>query len=155
MKTLLISTLTTIAFVAIAAAGELVNIDKAGLALQGFDPVAYFSLKKPTPGNPQFTASFKGARYQFANAEHKALFEKNPAKYEPQFGGYCGYAASIDTISPISPDFWQVLDGRLVLQHNQKAWGLWTKDVPGNLKKADANWPHLKDRKLSWLDKLF
>ena len=48
-----------------------------------------------------------------------------------------------------------MLDGRLVLQHNQKAWGLWTKDVPGNLKKADANWPHLTERKLSWIDRLF
>jgi hypothetical protein len=48
-----------------------------------------------------------------------------------------------------------VLDSRLVLQHNQKAWNLWTKDVPGNLKKADTNWPHLKERKLSWIDKLF
>lgn len=147
MKTLLTTALSTLALTVMSAAGELVSIDKKGLALQGYDPVAYFTVKKPTKGSPQFTATYKGARYQFANAEHKAEFEKSPARYEPQFGGYCGYAASINKISPISPEYWQVLDGRLVLQHNQKAWDLWTRDVPGNLKKADANWPQLKNRK--------
>ncbi len=121
----------------------LVNRDKDGLALQGYDPVAYFTDGKPVKGDARFRSAWNGAVYRFASADHKALFDAEPAKYEPQFGGYCGYAASINRVSPVNVEHWQVLDGRLVLQHNQKAWDLWNKDVADNLDKADANWPDL------------
>lgn len=124
----------------------LVNRDSGGVALQGYDPVAYFTDGKPVMGSPSYRTRYRGAWYQFASPEHKAMFDAAPARYEPAFGGYCGYAASINRLSPISPEFWQVLDGRLVLQHNRKAWDLWNKDVPGNLQKADTNWPGLVDR---------
>lgn len=121
----------------------LVNVDQAGLALQGYDPVAYFTDKKPVKGSARFSSTYRGATYQFASADHKAMFDAEPNKYEPQFGGFCAYAASIDKISPISVEYWEVVDGRLLLQHNQKAWDLWHKDASGNLLKADSNWPHL------------
>lgn len=124
----------------------LVNKNKDGLALEGYDAVAYFTDGKPVRGNARYEARYKGAIYRFASAEHRAMFEAEPAKYEPQYGGYCGYAASINRLSPVSPELFQVLEGRLVLQHNQKAWDLWNKDVAGNLVKADANWPGLVDR---------
>jgi YHS domain-containing protein len=124
----------------------LVNRDKDGLAIQGYDPVAYFTDNRPVKGDAKYRSPHEGATYQFASADHKKMFDAAPAKYAPQFGGYCGYAASINKVSPISPEFFQVLDGRLVLQHNQRAWDLWNKDVPGNLKKADANWPGLAAR---------
>ena len=136
-----------------SAAGEpitsrvLVNVDENGLALQGYDPVAYFMQGRPVQGDSGNRLAFKGAIYQFANAEHKRLFEADPSKYEPQFGGFCGYAASINKVSPVSVDYWEIIDGRLVLQHNQKAWDLWHKDVSGNLDKADYNWPDLVE---SW-----
>jgi YHS domain-containing protein len=85
----------------LVSAAEVVNIDKNGLALQGYDPVAYFTDGKPVKGSPEFTAIHKGSTYQFASTEHKQLFEKSPAKYEPQFGGFCGYAASINKLAPI------------------------------------------------------
>jgi YHS domain-containing protein len=121
----------------------LVNRDANGLALQGYDPVAYFTDRKPVKGSPEFKLLHRGALYHFASAEHRDAFQREPARYEPAFGGYCGYAASINRLSPISPEFWEILDGRLVLQHNQKAWDAWHEDVPGNLAKADANWPGL------------
>ncbi|NUM54118.1 MAG: heme-binding protein [Candidatus Hydrogenedentes bacterium] len=121
----------------------LVSRDKSGVALQGYDPVAYFTDQKPAKGNPKWKSEHKHATYYFASAEHKDLFDAAPGKYEPQFGGYCGYAASINRISPINPNFWQVLDGRLVLQHNQKALDKWNEDLNGNLAKADTNWPGL------------
>lgn len=127
-------------------AKDALNVDEKGLALQGYDPVAYFTENKPVKGSTEFTAAYKGATYHFASAEHKAAFEKDPAKYEPQFGGFCGYAASINKLAPIQPEFFQVLHGRLVLQHNEKAWTLWHEDVEGNLKKADANWPTLSQQ---------
>lgn len=147
MKKLILTSFTAFALTALASAGELINVDKHGLALQGYDPVGYFTEGRPVEGNPSFSATYKGALYHFASAKNRDAFRKNPAKYEPQFGGYCGYAASINTISPITPHYWQILNGRLVLQHNQKAWNLWTKDVKGNLAKADGNWPRLKNRK--------
>jgi hypothetical protein len=75
------------------------------------------------------------------------LFEKSPAKYEPQFGGFCGYAASIDKLAPVEAEYFEVLHDRLILQHNKKAWDLWDKDIEGNLKKADATWPTLSQHK--------
>ena len=147
MKTFFLYLGALIAFAVLASAADIVNIDKNGFALQGYDPVAYFTDGKPVKGSPQFTASYKGATYQFASAEHKQLFEKSPAKYEPQFGGFCGYAASIDKLAPVEVEYFQVLHDRLILQHNKKAWELWHKDVEDNLKKADANWPTLSQQK--------
>lgn len=124
----------------------LVNVDRQGLALQGYDPVAYFADQRPVKGDPKFTSVLDGATYRFASAEHKRLFDGDPRRYEPAFGGYCGYAASINRLSPISPEWFQVLDGRLVLQHNRKAWDRWNEGLPGNLVKADGNWPGLVAR---------
>ncbi len=131
-----------------AAAGQkvLADVDSSGLAIQGYDPVAYFTQGKAVKGDPRFRSTWHGAVYQFASADDKAMFDTTPARYEPQFGGYCAYAASIDTVSPIDPDFWEIVDGRLILQHNQRAWDAWHKDAAGNLVKADKNWPGLVDR---------
>jgi len=136
-----------------SAAGEpvrgrfLVNVDDRGVALEGgHDPVAFFTEHRPVMGDPRYQSAYRGAIYYFASPENKATFEKNPAMYEPQFGGFCGYAASINKVSPISVQFFEIIDGRLVLQHNQKAWDLWHQDVAANLKKADRNWPGLVER---------
>lgn len=124
----------------------LVNRDRNGLAIQGYDPVAYFTEGRPTMGSPRITARHMGATYQFATTEHRDLFESAPEKYAPQYGGYCGYAASVNRLSPIDPAYWQVLDGRLVLQHNQRAYDLFNRDLAGNIAMADANWPGLTER---------
>ncbi len=147
MKTLLLYIAALIGYATLAPASDVINIDKNGLALQGYDPVAYFTDGKPVKGLPEFTAADKGATYQFASAEHRDMFNQSPAKYEPQFGGFCGYAASINKLAPVEVQYFQVLHDRLVLQHNEKAWKLWHQDVEGNLKKADANWPALSQQK--------
>ncbi len=147
MKTFLLYLAGLVAFAVLAPGAEVINMDKSGLALQGYDPVAYFTDGKPVKGSPEFTASYKGATYKFASAEHKRQFESSPAKYEPQFGGFCGYAASINKLAPIEVQYFQVLHDRLILQHNEKAWKLWHQDVEGNLKKADTNWPTLSQQK--------
>jgi YHS domain-containing protein len=126
-----------------AADRVLVNRDRNGLALQGYDPVAYFTRGMPTKGSEALTARHDGATYRFATAENRAAFLAEPDRYAPAYGGYCGYAASINRLSPIDPEFWQIVDGRLVLQHNKKASDLWNKDVADSTVKADANWPGL------------
>lgn len=150
--------LSVIAFVVLALASavlagpasqparRLVNVDRSGLALQGYDPVAYFTRGQPVKGSKEFTATYNGGRYQFTSAGHKEMFERDPAKYEPQFGGYCAYAASINKLAEIGPEYWQIIDGRLILQHNRKAERLWKQDETGNLKKADNNWPGLVEK---------
>jgi YHS domain-containing protein len=124
----------------------LLNLDRNGVAIQGYDPVAYFTDGKPVKGDPTIRSEHRGAIYWFASADHQAMFDEMPDKYAPQYGGWCAYAASIDRLSPIDPEHWQIVDGRLILNHNAKAERLWNEDVPGNLVKADQNWPGLVDR---------
>jgi len=121
----------------------LVLKTRDGLAIQGYDPVAYFTDNKPTKGNPKFQSEYEGAKYFFVSAEHKMLFDGKPASYAPAYGGYCGYAASIDRLSPVSPEWFQIVDGKLILQHNKKAFDLFNKDLKGNIIKGDENWPGL------------
>jgi len=147
MKKLSLTTIVLFVAAHLAHAGEAINVDQQGLALQGYDPVGYFTDSKPIKGNPKFTATYKGGTYHFASAAHMKTFAADPAKYAPQFGGFCGYAASINKLAPIEVEYFQVLQGRLILQHNEKAWKLWHQDVEGNLKKADANWPTLSQQK--------
>jgi YHS domain-containing protein len=117
--------------------------NKEGAAILGYDAVAYFTENKAVKGNPRRQSEYEGARYYFASANHKALFDANPSKYAPAYGGYCGYAASIDRLSPIRPEWFQIIDGKLILQHNRKAYDLFNKDLQGNVSKADKNWPGL------------
>ena len=124
----------------------LVLKSRDGLAIQGYDPVAYFTDNKPAKGDRKFLSEYEGAKYLFASMEHKALFDDDPAKYAPAYGGYCGYAASIDRLSPISPDWFQIIDGKLILQHNKKAFDKFNADLKSNIVKADENWPGLVAR---------
>jgi len=124
----------------------LVLKNRDGIAVQGYDTVAYFTDNKAIKGSPRLQSEYDGAKYFFATAEHKALFDANPAKYAPAYGGYCGYAASIDRLSPISPEWFQLIDGKLILQHNKKAYDKFNADLKGNVMKADENWPGLLAR---------
>ncbi|MEP6937256.1 MAG: YHS domain-containing (seleno)protein [Chthoniobacterales bacterium] len=119
------------------------NIAKDGLALQGYDPVAFFTDGKPVLGKEEFHGSYHDATYRFASAEHQALFEKNPAKYEPQFGGYCAYGVSKGHLSPVKIDAFQIVNGRLLMQYDSEVKNAFNKDQHGNLDTADKNWPTL------------
>jgi YHS domain-containing protein len=152
MKMTLLNLIASLAISGAALADQtpdhkvLVLKNKAGAAILGYDPVAYFTDNKPAKGSPKFKSNYEGADYYFASAEHKALFDANPAKYAPAYGGYCGYAVSIDRLSPISPEWFQILDGRLVLQHNKKAFDKFNAELKDNVVKADQNWPGLVAR---------
>lgn len=121
--------------------GFLNNTDANGVALQGYDPVAYFTDNKATKGDPAHEARFNGATYWFASEEHASLFKDNSAKYAPQYGGFCGYAMSLNKLRPVDPTIFQLVNGRLILQHTQDAYVQFNKDVPGNTGKADGYWP--------------
>ena len=131
----------------LAQTKSLLNLDKKGLALQGYDPVAFFTQNKPVMGQPEFKSTDHGATYYFASAENKALFDKEPAKYEPAFGGFCAYGVSRNKLVEIDPAAFQVVDGRLLLQYSKSVRNDFNKDTNGNLAKADGNWPGLVERK--------
>jgi YHS domain-containing protein len=120
---------------------QLLNLNKDGVILDGYDPVAFFTDAKPIMGSASYQSKVDGATYWFASAEHKALFDKEPAKYEPQFGAFCAYAVSQGRTAPIDVNTFSIVNGRLVVQHNARAVKLWNEDVQGNLKKADKYWP--------------
>jgi len=138
---LLVASLAFAAFT--ANAQTLVNTDKNGLGLEGHDPVAYFTRGAPAKGDPQFTATRKGVTYHFTSVANKALFESDPERYAPQFGGFCAWAVSQGYTASIDPEAFQIVDGRLLLQYSLGIRTKFSKDTAGNLAKADANWPKI------------
>src|ERR1700690_4350384 len=125
---------------------EPVNKTSDGVATKGYDPVAYFTDKRPVKGNKEFEYVWMGAKWHFSGTEHKDLFIKNPEKYAPKYGGYCAYAVSRGSIADIDPEAWSVVDGKLYLNLSKKIRDKWSKDIPGNIKKADENWPNILKR---------
>jgi YHS domain-containing protein len=125
----------------------LLNLDKAGVAIQGYDPVAFFTDNKPVKGDQKFLVKRDGAIYFFASKEHKELFTKDPAKYEPVFGGYCAYGVSRNKLVEIDVDAFQIVDGKLLLQYSKGVRDDFNADQTGNLAKANANWPALVAKK--------
>jgi YHS domain-containing protein len=116
------------------------NLTFQGIAIQGYDPVAYFTDNKAVPGNPEITASYDGATYQFASGENKAAFEANPGKYAPQYGGYCAYGASQGYNASIEPEQFTIADGKLYLNYNADVRKRWNQDRGSYISKADAYW---------------
>lgn len=123
-----------------------INIDSKGIALRGYDPVAYFTLAKPTPGDAKFAAKHDGATYHFASAANRDAFAKDPAKYAPAFGGYCAMGAVFEKKLDGDPNLWRIVDGKLYLNVGAPAQKRWLEDTKGNISKAASNWPKIKDK---------
>jgi len=120
------------------------NFSKSGLAIEGHDPVAYFSERKAVEGNKAFSASDAGVTYYFSSAQNRDLFKADPDRYKPQYGGWCAYAmgASGEKVE-IDPGTFKVLNGKLYLFYNKyfnNTLKTWNKDEPNLKKKADSNW---------------
>jgi len=112
-----------------------------GLAVKGYDPVAYFTTGKPTPGLAQFSTTYKGATYRFTSAENRDRFIATPEKFVPQYGGYCAYAISLNKIADIDPEEWAIIKDKLYLNNGFLAQTLWSLDKSGNIARGDQNWP--------------
>lgn len=113
------------------------------VALQGYDAVGYFEGKPPQKGEFMHGVHWNGATWLFASEEHAKLFKQNPAKYAPQFDGYCSLAASRGYKAPGDALTGVVVNDKLYLNFNDQAKKLWSEDVPGNIKKGEENWPKL------------
>ena len=120
-----------------------------GVAVQGYDLVGYFADHKPVKGNGDHVVVHDGLNYLFASDEHKKMFEANPDKYLPQYGGWCAFGTAVGKKIPSDPLAWTIVDGKLYLNLNDRVQKIWSKDIPGYIKKADANWPKIKDKNSS------
>lgn len=125
----------------------LVNVDPSGLALQGYDAVGFVTERQPLLGIAAFTSTHEGATYRFATAEHKAAFDRDPARYAPAYGGYCAYGVAKNVLAPVEISTWQIVDGRLILNKNAAIRKAFDADVPGHLRDAEKNWPRLVEKK--------
>lgn len=115
--------------------------DDRGLAIRGADPVAYFTQGGPVAGSAEFAYTWNNATWQFASAENRDLFAANPEQYAPQYGGFCAWAVSQGYTASTDPNAWRIVDGKLYLNYNQGVQRRWERDIPGNINKANANWP--------------
>jgi hypothetical protein len=114
-----------------------------GWGLDGYDPVAYFTDQKPVLGDPKYAYEAQGVRWKFASLEHRQMFAGDPGRYEPQFGGYCAFAVSLNTTAHGDPKQWAIVDDKLYVNANAIAAHLWSLDRSGNINKADNNWPQI------------
>ena len=124
-------------------ADEPVNKTLLGNAIEGYDVVAYFTQGKPVKGSGDHEVEWNGATWRFASAAHRNLFAKDPAKYAPQYGGFCAFGVSRGYAVGIDPDAWKIVDGKLYLNYDTDVQAEWVKDIPGYIAKADANWPKI------------
>ena len=123
-----------------------VNVDKQSVSLRGHDPVAYFSGGAPTKGDKKFSATWQGATYHFASEKNRDTFKADPAKFAPQYGGFCAMGVALGKKLDGDPEVWKVVDGKLYLNVNRDVSVKWNEDIPGNLKKAEANWSSIKGK---------
>ncbi len=115
------------------------------IAVQGYDPVAYFKTGAPAKGSADFTATYMGATFQFASAANRDAFKADPAAFAPQYGGYCAWAVSEGYHAKGDARNWKIVDGKLYLNYNSSIQRKWEKDVPGFITKANAQWPVINE----------
>ena len=128
----------------IAITKDLVNVAGASeVALNGYDPVAFFTDAKPVNGDFKITTTHRGATYYFANKEHKRLFSADPDKYAPQNGGFCSFGVSVGALFPVDINTWQVYNDKLYLNLNPDILQMFKKDMDKSIAKAAKNWPGL------------
>lgn len=127
------------------AAGKVdaINVNRKSVAIHGYDPVAYFEQRAALKGSRNFESDRMGAAWQFATAENKALFESDPERYAPQYGGYCAWAVSNGYTADVDPKAWTVRDGKLYLNCSKGIRRKWLGEVRERIAAADRNWPKL------------
>jgi hypothetical protein len=120
-----------------------INKESNGVAIKGYDPVAYFTESKPEKGSPKFTHQWMNATWWFANAQDRDEFARNPQKYAPQYGGYCAYGVSQGHTVSIDPEAWGIVEGKLYLNYSKDVKKKWSMAIPKHIDEADRYWPGL------------
>ena len=139
----LIAAATLVAAPIAAQAEDAVYQSFFGTAIDGTDPVAYFTEGKPVEGSSEFKHEWNDATFHFSTAENRDLFAANPEKYAPQYGGYCAWAVSQGYTASTDPEAWKIVDGKLYLNYSKSVQQTWEQDIPGHIASGDANWPNV------------
>jgi YHS domain-containing protein len=119
----------------------------AGVALGGYDAVAYFSTNHPVEGNAAFTHRYKGVEWRFSSAANRDAFKADPARYAPQYGGYCAWAVAHGGTAKGDPQAWKIVNGKLYLNYDSEIQKRWEQDIPANIAKSETNWPKISIRR--------
>ena len=120
---------------------EIFSSFLSSTAIRGYDPVAYFTESKPVKGNKSYRVKWKGATWQFASQANLNRFKANPARYAPQYGGYCAWAVSHGYTASTQPDAWSIENGKLYLNYNRSVREKWLQNPRRHIRQGDANWP--------------
>lgn len=112
-----------------------------GVALAGYDTVAYFTVGKAIRGRPEFAVMWRGAIWRFTSGRNLQAFEANPWAYAPQFGGYCAYGMARGHATGTDPLAWHIVDDRLYLIHTPDLLSIWMRAPEDFIHRANANWP--------------
>jgi YHS domain-containing protein len=142
---MLLAALSALGLALPAAAGGVVNASAlTGTAIEGYDPVAYFTAGRPVEGASEFSHDWMDATWYFVSVENRDRFAAEPEKYAPQYGGYCAWAVAHGYTAEIDPEAWKIVEGKLYLNYSKDVQADWAADIPGNIAKGDANWPTIR-----------
>lgn len=134
-----------IGFSAFVSAGPDTETDKNGIILAGHDAVAYFTEGRPVEGSAEFTATYNDATYRFSSANNRDIFIANPAKYAPQYGGFCAYGMTFGKKFEIDGKAFEIVDGKLYVNKNLSVYKAWKKDIPTHISQANEQWPTVEN----------
>jgi YHS domain-containing protein len=136
------------------AANIEVNANGNDLAIKGYDTVSYFTNGAPTKGSTEFTSAYNGAIYQFSTAENRDLFKADPAKYAPQYGGFCAMGVALNQKFDTDPTAWHIRGDKLYLNLNKDVQKKWVTDIPGYIETAQGNWTDIKGLTKDQIEKI-
>jgi len=136
-------TVALLSISSITYAGHDTETDTNGVILAGHDVIGYFTEGKPVLGSAKYTAVHNNAIYRFKSAANRDLFNKNPEKYAPMYGGFCAYGMTFGKKFEIDGKAFEVVNGKLYVNKNQSVYEAWKKDVPTHITEADEQWPNV------------
>jgi len=146
-STLLMAVLLVLVSGRAAAGDKPLATDADHVAIQGYDPVAYFTDGKAIKGSSRYAYSWDDARWQFASPAHRQMFAADPDRYAPQFGGFCAGALANGVLVPANPQTWAIVDGKLyMLAGPPNGIRAWQANAAANIERANKNWPDAEAR---------
>jgi YHS domain-containing protein len=118
-----------------------------GVAIMGYDPVAYFTEGRAMKGSEKFSHEWLGTPWYFANAKHREMFISEPIKYAPQYGGYCAGEVALGSVTVnTDPEAFKIINGKLYLIYDKGSAEFFATHAAEAVPKADDNWPQVAAR---------
>lgn len=142
MQKIMLATLASAALLIARGPVDPVNHSK-GVAVKGYDVLAYFEDSRAVKGSPQFRYEWMGAEWQFVSRDRRDRFASAPEKYAPQYGGYCAWAVGHNYTADIDPEAWRIIDGKLYLNYSRGVQAKWDAERTRLIQEADRNWAGL------------